>query len=208
MGLDYYVYKHYREDDNQLFYIGLGRNKRAYQVGGRNKLWTNIYKKHGRRVEICSSNLSLAEANLIERKLIEKYGKLVDGSGILSNIGDGGGLIWNRGLAKEKQPRYNHKNTKEHKNIISKYMKENNPMKDQVVINKMIDSKKGSTWDKEHKRLKTIEVTKNGQLIGYYNGPKDLCSKLDLKYGSVTNVLIGKRNSLYGYKIKYLKDVC
>lgn len=205
MNGQYYIYKHYTKDDNKLFYIGLGRNKRAYQTTGRNKLWTNMYKKHGRIVEINSIRLTLAEANLLERKLIKKYGKIIDGTGVLSNISDGGESIWNRNKCKEEQPRYGQKNSQKQKDIASENMKKNNPMYNKELIEKMVISKTGVKWNKNHKGLREVEVYKDGELIGFYSGPKEASEKLSLKYSSLYSCLNGKRNSLYGYKIKYKK---
>lgn len=43
----YYVYGHYTEDTNELFYIGVGKGKRLHTRQGRNKLWNNIVARHG-----------------------------------------------------------------------------------------------------------------------------------------------------------------
>lgn len=43
-----YVYKHIRLDTNEIFYIGIGSDKkhlRAYSQRGRNKMWKEIVKK-------------------------------------------------------------------------------------------------------------------------------------------------------------------
>ena len=205
MNGKYYIYKHYTKDDNKLFYIGLGRNKRAFQVSGRSDFWTNVYSKHGRIVEICSNYLTLSEAKLIERKLIKKYGKLCDNTGILVNFSDGGDSAWNTNIEKEKQPRFGHKNSDKQKQIISDYMKNNNPMKNETSIEKMKNSKIGKKWDKN--RFREIEVYKNDILIGVYNGTKDLSEKLNLKYGSVASCLNGVRNSVYGYILKYKNNL-
>jgi hypothetical protein len=48
----YYIYAHYTEDTNELFYIGVGQGGRANTISGRNEYWSRIYKKHGRTVSI------------------------------------------------------------------------------------------------------------------------------------------------------------
>ena len=43
-----YIYKHTRNDTNEVFYIGIGSGKtykRAYKKIGRSKFWNNIVKK-------------------------------------------------------------------------------------------------------------------------------------------------------------------
>ena len=38
----YYVYVHRRNDTNEVFYVGKGKNRRAYSKTGRNQHWCNI----------------------------------------------------------------------------------------------------------------------------------------------------------------------
>ena len=96
-----YVYLHYTKDTNKLFYVGIGTHDliqyhskytRAMQctVCSRNYLWRRYYLKHGRRVEIYKDNLTEKEAKELEIYLIDKYGRIIDNSGILCNISAGG----------------------------------------------------------------------------------------------------------------------
>lgn len=96
-----YVYLHYTKDTNTLFYIGIGTHDlikyhskytRAMECAAcsRNYLWRRYYLKHGRKVEIYKDNLTEKEAKEIEIHLIEKYGRIIDKSGILCNISAGG----------------------------------------------------------------------------------------------------------------------
>ena len=46
---NYYIYRHRRLDNNQIFYVGLGSTSnysRAYAKKGRNNWWKNIEKLH------------------------------------------------------------------------------------------------------------------------------------------------------------------
>lgn len=87
------VYKHFKKDTKELFYIGIGvREKRAYEKRIRNNLWYNIMKKHGYYVEIYKKDIDLETAKAIEIKLIEQYGRIDLGTGILSNMTAGGHL--------------------------------------------------------------------------------------------------------------------
>lgn len=85
----YVVYKHIRKtSDNKLpFYIGMGSESRAYQIG-RNRYWQNIYDKNGRDVIIIAHGLTQLEADRLEIKLIKHYRLLGCAE---SNIQDGGG---------------------------------------------------------------------------------------------------------------------
>lgn len=49
----FYIYEHRRLDNNQLFYIGKGKDNRAYSVKDRCPEWQNIYSEAGgRKVDI------------------------------------------------------------------------------------------------------------------------------------------------------------
>lgn len=85
------VYKHYKKDTKELFYIGIGLTKsRAFSKKSRNILWHNIVKKHDYFVEIYKENLSILEAKEEEKRLISFYGRLDLKNGVLCNMTDGG----------------------------------------------------------------------------------------------------------------------
>lgn len=96
-----YVYLHYTKDTNKLFYVGIGTHDlikyhskytRAMECAAcsRNYLWRRCYLKHGINVEIYKDNLTEKEAKELEIYLIEKYGRIINNSGILCNISAGG----------------------------------------------------------------------------------------------------------------------
>ena len=85
------VYKHIRKDTNQIFYIGIGKqSKRAYSTTIRNKYWKSIVDKADYIVEIIKDGISWEEAIQLEIDLIAEYGRKDLGTGILSNMTDGG----------------------------------------------------------------------------------------------------------------------
>lgn len=98
----YFVYAHYKEDTKELFYVGIGKRRkghlhfqiysRAYQCADstRNYLWIRCYNKHGRIVKILYDNLTELECKSKEIELINKFGRIIDGSGVLCNISAGG----------------------------------------------------------------------------------------------------------------------
>lgn len=67
---DFYVYAHYRLDNNQPFYIGKGRGSRAYKIHGRSEYWKRVSNKYGHRVEILFDNLTEDEAFQVEKDSI------------------------------------------------------------------------------------------------------------------------------------------
>jgi hypothetical protein len=84
------VYRHIRLDSNEIFYIGIGDEGRAYKKTGRNKHWKNIVNKHGYKIEIIYSGVTIEFAIEKEIELIKKYGRIDIGTGILVNMTDGG----------------------------------------------------------------------------------------------------------------------
>lgn len=87
-----YVYSHTRVDTGNIFYIGIGSDKRysrAFVKKGRNPYWNNITKNTEYTVTILLDGLTWEEACKEEVLLIQRLGRKNDG-GILSNITEGG----------------------------------------------------------------------------------------------------------------------
>jgi hypothetical protein len=90
-----YVYIHKKADTKEIFYVGIGNQlkyRRAYQITAnrRSKEWLKVVKKHGVEVEIYADNLTREQAIEIEILLIEKYGRIDLGNGVLVNMTKGG----------------------------------------------------------------------------------------------------------------------
>lgn len=89
----YYVYAHYRLDTNAPFYVGKGKNRRAYEKRRRNSYWSNIVNKHGYRIEILYKDLTEQEAFDLEVKAIKE----LSASYRLANLtigGEGATPVW------------------------------------------------------------------------------------------------------------------
>jgi group I intron endonuclease len=85
------VYEHLRNDTNEVFYVGIGKNdKRAYSKCDRNLYWHNTVNKHGYTINIIHRDISWKDACEIEKELIAKYGRKNLGLGNLVNRTDGG----------------------------------------------------------------------------------------------------------------------
>lgn len=88
-----YVYIHKNPITQQIFYVGIGQDKRAYSKM-RNRFWKDYVKKYGSPiVEIIKDNISPEEACKLEIELINLYGRRgYEVDGILVNRSLGGEL--------------------------------------------------------------------------------------------------------------------
>ena len=86
----YYVYLHRKKTTGEVFYVGKGKNKRAWDRHGRSDLWKKTATKCEWDVEILQDNLQEWYAFELETGLIALYGRLDLGNGSLVNLSDGG----------------------------------------------------------------------------------------------------------------------
>ena len=86
------VYQHRRQDTNEVFYIGIGKDrKRAYQkYHHRNSHWRGVVKNYGYEVDVLFEGISWEEACEVEKGMIADYGRHDLGLGCLVNQTDGG----------------------------------------------------------------------------------------------------------------------
>jgi hypothetical protein len=85
------LYQHRRKDNNDIFYIGIGKSKnRAYSKINRNKYWHNIVNKIGYEIDILIDGCTWKQACEIEKDMISSYGRYDLGLGLLVNMTDGG----------------------------------------------------------------------------------------------------------------------
>ena len=99
----HYLYRHIRLDSNQVFYIGVGTKTRqnifftlksefyrAYDFKKRNNVWQKIAAKTEVKVEILFESDDLAFIQQKEKEFISLYGRIVDNTGSLANLAEGG----------------------------------------------------------------------------------------------------------------------
>lgn len=87
---EYYVYAHYKPNEVNPFYVGIGVLNRAWDTTNRSTLWKRTVKKYGYEVRILISNISKLSAIIIEEQLIREYGRLDMKTGTLVNHTAGG----------------------------------------------------------------------------------------------------------------------
>lgn len=84
------VYRHIKPC-GEVFYVGIGNNKRPYEKRHRNNMWLKTINKYSNyKIEILYNNLDLESAKELEIFLIELYGRKCNKSGTLCNITLGG----------------------------------------------------------------------------------------------------------------------
>jgi hypothetical protein len=86
------VYFHRRLDTNDIFYVGIGNDKRP-NIKSKNKRsewWHRVVNKHGYHVEVIEKDLPWKSACLIEIALIDFFGRRDLGKGNLVNMTNGG----------------------------------------------------------------------------------------------------------------------
>ena len=213
------VYQHRRLDTNEIFYIGIGKKKnRPHSKTKRNNFWNAIVNKYGYSVEIIHIDITWAEACEIEKMLILQYGRKDIGTGILSNMTDGGdgGINPNdtiRKMYSDKMIGNTYRKGSKHTEESIKKIKEKRKL--QVFTeehkNKIAEAGKGRIVSEET-RKKIGE--KNKISLKSRKLPKDVCEKMSLSrtgdkhwnYGlsedirnNIKNIYI-KRDKEYGLR--------
>lgn len=139
MSSNVQVYLHYRNDTNEVFYVGIGRGNRPRNKRNRNIHWKNIVNKFGYTVKILAKNLSWINACKLEIALIKKYGRKDLGLGNLVNLTNGGDENPMLGKKGELCPFYG----KSHSKRTLKIMSENRRVKIIIFLEKHTRKKQG-----------------------------------------------------------------
>lgn len=98
----YKLYFHLKKSNKDVFYVGIGNEKRPFDKKGRTVFWRNVVNKHGYEVQIIKENLTWEQACVAEIFWIKTFGRRDRGEGELVNLTDGGDGnnrdVWNRGV--------------------------------------------------------------------------------------------------------------
>jgi hypothetical protein len=86
----FYIYFHINTFKNEIFYVGKGSGRRAFQKSNRNRYWINTTNKYEYDVIIIDENLTEEKAFELEIYYINKIGRKDLGFGTLVNMTNGG----------------------------------------------------------------------------------------------------------------------
>jgi hypothetical protein len=119
MKQDTLLYFHRRNDNNTIFYVGIGGKTRPSDTTNRNRYWHNIVEKVGYSVEIIHTNLTWEQACILEIKYIKQFGRFDLGLGKLVNMTDGGDGVKGKDCNGEKNGFFNKKHNDKTLNKMS-----------------------------------------------------------------------------------------
>ena len=201
----FYVYFYYRNDTNDVCYIGKGCNGRVRDIKGHNTHVNRIYNKHGITWKIIKDNLTNEEALELEEEYIRHYvfdlgySIEVDGYRDRQNIhslcnhdlgGNGKGISH---LSKEEREKRS-KNWLGDKNIakredvrakLSKHAKENNSFAKQDVKEKIAKKTKERMNRPEIKEKYRKSSTEYWKTHKVPNSIEILCEETDETFWSI-----------------------
>ena len=168
---EYYVYQYLREDGSP-YYIGKGKNKRAYEKHGKVPIPKNI-----ENIQFIQNNMLEEHAFELEISLIKKYGRKDNKTGILLNRTDGGDGLINPGPETRKKMKDNIKMGitgmlgKIHSDETKKKMSESSKGRrlSEEHKEKIADYRKGKKEDPEKGKIrgKAISIAKKGKSNGH-----------------------------------------
>jgi hypothetical protein len=201
--LEYYVYAYLRKSDNTPYYIGKGKDYRAYTLHSKQNV---SVPKDRSKIIIVEQNLSNIGASALERRLIRWYGRKDIGTGILLNKTDGGDCVdWSSISTEIKES---------HRKKVSESIKRKHREQDSVYSTKEYKAKhkRGlqNAWaDKNNgmqsKKKSIIGISKDG--IEYeVESVRELCRKFNLNIGNVYRVMQGIQPKHKGWTFRWKEN--
>lgn len=212
---NFYVYFHKNKITNEIFYVGKGKNNRAYVKDNRGNHYNNYIKKFGEpSIEIVKDGLTNEDALELEIFYIKKFGRKELNDGCLVNSTDGGefGVLG-----------YKHTHQTKEKIRVSRVGKvgNNKGLKWKLKIDRTgikrgkykqrIDKGKNFSDEikekfsegKRNKSKKVLQYDLNNNFIKEWRCAVDVIDELGIKglYNCLTNI----SNSSGGYKWIYKK---
>jgi hypothetical protein len=203
---NYLVYLHLNPENHQVFYVGIGTEKRPYQTVSRNKIWKAYVQKHGTpRIEIFCDHLTKEEAFQMEVELIHVFGRRsFEERGQLVNIALGGSGIrghvaWNKGKKMSEEMRMKRSEymkqaeghiTEAGRKVLSqKMLGDSNPMSNPEIARRVAISQS----------KKVYQYSMDGVLIDIHYGTKSAAKKLSIDQRSILRAIKGEYRQYKGF---------
>jgi group I intron endonuclease len=211
------VYRHRRNDTNEVFYIGIGVSKyRSTDTHNRNTHWHNIVNKHGYIAEIILENISWEQAQQLEILLISQYGRIDTENGTLVNMTDGGDG-WNGCIHTDETKL---KMSENQRGVRNSFYGKQHTSETKEIIRKKVSGSHSIWWGKHHTNDTKNKMSKcrpsmlNGcnpnskrcidlQTNKIYDTIKQLCIDVNLSRGTIDRLL--RENTKYTTRFKLLK---
>lgn len=108
---DKLIYFHINKTTKEIFYVGIGNEKRPHRIHGRSEWWNRIVNKYGYEIQIVKDNLTWEQAQVLEIFWIKTIGRKDLNEGSLVNMTNGGDgacsnlpkIPWNKGKTLSKE---------------------------------------------------------------------------------------------------------
>jgi hypothetical protein len=184
------VYRHIRNDNNEVFYIGIAKlESRPYSKFSRNAFWKNITAKTSYKVEIIARPNTWEDCCELEEFLILEYGRKDLGTGSLVNLTNGGEGIIGNILSKE---------TREKLSLAKKGKKPSEETKAKMSLAGM-----GRLTSDETKAK--LSLAKKGKPLSSEHREKLRLSKQNISDETIAKMKIAKQNMSQETKEKISK---
>lgn len=219
--MKYYIYRHVRLDDNQPFYIGMGKKienynsfkseyRRAFATR-RNKHWVNIAKQTEYIIEILfeSDNLEIIKEK--EKEFISFYGRSDLNKGSLVNYTDGGEGTHGYKFSEEQLRKLSDSHKGQIPWMAGKSHSEESKEVMSIKAKKRTGSKNGffgkthTEESMETKRKPVAQYDKEDNLLEIFESLTEASLKTGGDFRLISAVCLGKRKTHKGFKWKYLE---
>jgi hypothetical protein len=205
----YYVYEHYKPHNNLPFYIGKGKNNRAYVKSNRSKYWHNIVNKHGYLVKFIIKNINEELALFVEKERIDQLKQLNINICNLTLGGDG--ISGYKFTDKQKKNLSDsHKGYKPSEETLKKLsLIRKGKIKSKEWKEKISLGNKGKKRTIEQNKINAQRHSKKVYCITtnkYFNSAKEASRFYGLSDGAVSCVCSGKNKSVKKMKFCYIND--
>lgn len=178
-------------DGEECFYIGMGSIERAYCKSNRNHLCISRMKKSIKKdtfnVSIFHTGLNIEYAYFLERSYIKSIGRIIDGTGKLTNFDEGGkGSFYYRKNSGQRKFR-----SKEYKQLCSERMKNYwRRWRKGEVDHKFLKGNKHPLFEKGHTQITKRKISENSKKLIHTEETKR----------KISESMKGKNNHFYGKK--------